>query len=218
VGIKDDLIAAQEAVKDIITWERALELICASQRVTKIEAARWLILKQADRTLKSYFLTPSIPLAEEHAENNTTAYLQDIVSPSMQAFIDKFRLAGRQTKHVALNINDLDAFLQHEGIPSILQEERESDTNPIASNQENESLPQKRQRMILEALSGDNGYANIKELPTGAKRKLKDELLKDHPKIFTDSTFDKSWTETSAQGLIGLADKEKFKPKANAKG
>jgi len=72
--------------------------------------------------------------------------------------------------------------------------------------------------MILEALSGDNGYANIKELPTGAKRKLKDELLKDHPKIFTDSTFDKSWTETSAQGLIGLADKEKFKPKANAKG
>jgi len=72
--------------------------------------------------------------------------------------------------------------------------------------------------MILEALSGDNGYANIKELPTGAKRKLKDELLKDHPKIFTDSTFDKSWTETSAQGLIGLAEKEKFTPKSNTKG
>ena len=137
---------------------------------------------------------------------------------SLKYFIAKYRNLAPQAKYVALNINDLDAFLQHEGIPSILQEERESDTNPIASNQENESLPQKRQRMILEALSGDNGYANIKELPTGAKRKLKDELLKDHPKIFTDSTFDKSWTETSAQGLIGLAEKEKFTPKSNTKG
>jgi hypothetical protein len=75
VGIRDDLIAAQEAVKDIITWERALELLCASQRVTKLEAARWLILKKADRLLKSYLLIPSIPIVEEHAEAKATAFV-----------------------------------------------------------------------------------------------------------------------------------------------
>jgi len=218
VGIRDDLIAAQEAVKDIITWERALELLCASQRVTKLEAARWLILKKADRLLKSYLLIPSIPIVEEHAEAKATAFLQNIVSPSVLAFFSKFQFADRETTFVAVNINQFDGFLHSEGIPSILQAQRESDIIPVASSEENEPLPQKRLRIIIESLSGDNGYANIHALPTEAKRKLKTELVADHPKIFTDSTFDKAWTEASGQGLIGLADKKKFTPKSNTKG
>ena len=218
MGIRDDLVKAEDAVKDIITWGQALELVCESQQVTKTEAARWLLLKRADQLLTSYFLQPTIPLAVECACDDAAAYLQDIVNPSLFSFIAKYKLADGPAKFVAVNINNLDAFLQHEGMPSILQEDREFDTNLVASRDNDETLPETRLRVIIESLSGDDGYADIHALPIEAKGKLKTELLKSHPKIFTVSTFNKAWSEASGQGLIALSDKDKFTPKTHPKG
>jgi hypothetical protein len=210
MGIKDDLAKAREAVNDIITWDDVIKLLCEKHQVSKIEIARWLTLKQVHLYIDSYLLNPTIPMVEKSSGDLAANYLAKITNPSwMDSFAHIQNAGQRVTKREAVNLNKLNSFLESQGI-GILGSESET---TIKENPDNETQPQKRIRMIVEALTGDEGYADKLALPTSAKGKLKAELLKKHPQIFTNSTFDKAWSDASASGIIGIAEKEKYMPR-----
>lgn len=210
MGIKDDLATAREAVKDIITWGDAIKLMCEKYQISKTDAARWLTIKQVHLYIKSYLLNPTIPTLTKGSTDITENYLLKITNPS---WIDSFahiQNAGMPvTKLEAVNLNELNAFLESQGIGIIGSKSEMA----VKENPDNETQPQKRIRIIVETLTGNEGYADKLALPTRAKGKLKTELLKKHPQTFTDSTFDKAWSDASANGIIGIAEKEKYMPR-----
>ena len=188
--------------------------MCAQNQTSKAEVARWLILKQAYPYMNSYSLNPTIPLAEKVDADATASFFQRIISPSWLDFVANLQNSGRRINKIeSVDIYELNAFLASNKVEPIVLETPASNKDARQQNDISETLPQKRVRMIVEALSGDEGYSDILALPTDAKGKLKDELLKNHPQIFTESTFIKAWSDASASGMIGIAEKKKFTPR-----
>ena len=218
MGIRDDLAKARDDVKNILPWEKAIELMCARNQVSASEIARWLVLKEVQKYINTYILNPSIPIAGKVSSEVTVNFLQKIISPSWLDAIQKFQIINQQfnqrdVKMEAIDLIELNAFLESNGAAPITLEISVVSKNANPLDEVTETLPQKRIRIIVESLSGDEGYSDKLSLPTSAKSKLKTELLKKHPKIFTESTFNKAWADASASEIIGIADKKKFTPR-----
>ena len=70
------------------------------------------------------------------------------------------------------------------------------DTEPVPTpetEQKADSLIQQRVEIIAAELS--RGHADLMALPRGSKAELRSQLCSEMPRLFTESTFDKAWTD-----------------------